>query len=380
MLPDKYRWVCAEFEPEGEPPLLLAIAKELRADGNPDGAATVIDRAYGLDPNAEEIRRLRAELLNQLSVIEHGIHFRYVPAGVFLMGSWYGEPDERPVHPVWLSAYWMSETPVSWAAYCRLLGWESPPAGIPAECRTPSTTGFDRRQFGLHNLNKIRLQYCEDHTTRARDWHSHIPAPATAEPGDNQRPFRAPQRSDPAAPWTYENKPIVAVSWQEAEELATHLSTPGVRYSLPTEAQWEKAARGGLIGARYATGDRRPDSGCCDCDRFYELSIQPMTSFSANGYGLYAVNGCVWEWTSDWYDRDGYQRTSNTDPSGPATGEEKVLRGGSWSDCPEVVTVSFRMSMGSRGWRDGGFGGPASPNIGFRLCRRVSDAKDASPA
>jgi formylglycine-generating enzyme required for sulfatase activity len=93
-----------------------------------------------------------------------------------------------------------------------------------------------------------------------------------------------------------------------------------------------------------------------------------MTSFAPNGYGLYAVNGCVWEWTSDWYDRGYYGDAPDNDPTGPAEGREKVLRGGSWADCAEALTVTFRMSRASASWRDGTWGQARAPNIGFRLC------------
>ena len=73
----------------------------------------------------------------------------------------------------------------------------------------------------------------------------------------------------------------------------------------------------------------------------------------------------------DWYDSDYYRAAPDHDPPGPSEGEQKVLRGGSWSDCAEVVTVTFRMSRHSRNWRQDsdGFGGHMTPNIGFRLCR-----------
>jgi formylglycine-generating enzyme required for sulfatase activity len=272
---------------------------------------------------------------------------------------------------VLLSPYWVTETPLSWAAYCRLMGWETPPVGHPAEHLEQGGDRNDGR-FYLHEANKIRLQYCEDHTTRARGWHFHYP-PAGDAGGQAGDPYRQPPpRTDPQAPWEYEAKPMVAVAWQEARELADRLSAGAVRYSLPTEAQWEKAARGGLIGARHAWGDENPAPDRCDFDRFGEFSILPVKTFPPNGYGLYAVNGCVWEWTRDWYDAEYYRHSPDTDPEGPATGEEKVLRGGSWADCRDVVTVSFRTSRRSRGWREREWGDQLAPNLGFRLCRTVA--------
>src|SRR5262245_1092085 len=127
MLPEKYQWIEAQFEPEGDPWLLLTLGRELEEEGNVEGAATVYDRAYGLDPDNEEVRVARARVLAALAVVEHGLKFRYIPGGPFLMGSNEGELDERPWHPVWLSPFWLSETQVSWGAYCRLMGWPPPP-------------------------------------------------------------------------------------------------------------------------------------------------------------------------------------------------------------------------------------------------------------
>jgi formylglycine-generating enzyme required for sulfatase activity len=379
MLPEKYRWIEAEFEPEGDPVLLLAVARELLAGGNREGAATVLDRAYGLDPSSAVIRDERARLLNDLAVVEHGILFRYVPGGVFLMGSWYGERDERPVHPVWLSPYWMAETPVSWSTYCRLMGYEMPPAGAPPASEQAVGTAAEERLFALYGQNRIRLQFCEDQTTHAVDWHSHSPALVQQGTGTQPSPFHPAPRADPGAPWVYETKPMVAVGWENAEEMAARLSGAGVRYGLPTEAQWEKAARGGLIGARYANGDRRPSPDECDCQHFNELSIRPMKAFAPNGYGLYAVNGGVWEWCRDWYDSEWYAESPRTDPEGPRKGKEKVLRGGSWADCAEVATVSFRMSCKVLASRNRSWVGSMTPNFGSRLCR-TEVPRDDSPA
>ena len=371
MLPEELQWIERDVELRVDPRGLFAIARGLEDAGNLEGAATAYDRVYGLDPTNAGVEEARSRVLNQLALVEHGVCFRYIPAGVFLMGSDASEPDEGPRHPVRLSAYWLSETTLSWATYCRLMDWEPPPVGQPRN-HEPSAETFDRAGFHLYQAIKIRLQYCEDHTTRARDWHSHAPGQLWNTAGKTktaQELFGSPPRDEPDAPWEYEKKPMVAIAWQEIEELSVRLSSARLRYSLPTEAQWEKGARGGLVGARYAWGDEPPTHENCDFDRFCEFSIRPPRMLPPNGYGLYGVNGGVWEWTRDWYDRDYYSNSAENNPEGPATGDEKTLRGGSWADCADAVTVSYRMSRGSKSWKEKEWGSNLSPNIGFRLCR-----------
>jgi formylglycine-generating enzyme required for sulfatase activity len=346
MLPERLHWIIEAFEPEGDPWLLLQIGRELEAEGNLEGAAAVYDRAYGLEPTAEKIRQARAALLDRLAVREHGLVFRYVPGGPFLMGNPDGEEDEKPWHPVWLSPYWLSETPISWADFCRLMAWMVPPHGGP---QGAWPTGVN---YLLMHENQLRSYFCK-----------HCDASSLQE---RRRLWSARRPGD-----RYDTKPMVAIGWQGAEELAQQMSKGQVLYTLPTEAQWEKAARGGLIGARHAWGNDPPTADNCDFNHFYAYEIRPSKTFASNGYGLYAMNGGVWEWTADWYDHDYYRHTADHDPRGPDSGEEKVLRGGSWADCADVVTVSFRMSRHSSHWRADRMGGHYTPTLGFRLCREV---------
>jgi formylglycine-generating enzyme required for sulfatase activity len=370
MLPESYRWIVEQFEPEGDPWQLFGIAGDLERGGNLEGAASVYDRAFGIDPSLDRIREARARLLDRLAVVEHGLYFRYVPAGPFLMGSRDGDPDEQPLHPVWLDAFWLAEVPTSWADHCRLMGWQAPPVGVPHEpAEGEESEDEDEGLISwIYERNKTLLQYCEDHTLSAVGWHEHEPP----EAGDEEANPDRPPRSDPAAPWTYQAKPMVSVSWHEAVDVAGRLSTSAVHYALPSEAQWEKAASGGLIGPRYPWGDEPPTPERCDFGHYGEPALKQSRSLPPGGYGLYGMSGGVWEWTRDWYDRDAYREATDHEPQGPAKGEEKVLRGGSWADCAEAVTVSFRSSqpigervLGARGWRT------ICPMIGYRLCRKV---------
>lgn len=330
-------------------------------------AASAIDEAYGRDPLDPTLAAQRRELLDGLAVEEHGIRFRYIPAGTFLMGSEHGDPDERPVHPVTLDEFWLAETTMSWSLFCELSGWEPPPAGRPREAPPHDGPGLNPI-FHLHQEDKIRLQYCEDSTLEAYDWHAHVP--------DAPPMFGRPPRTDPGQPRRYAGKPMVAVSWQEAERLGEQLSTSDIRYSLPTEAQWEKAARGGLVGRRYPWGDEPPTPELCDIGRIGEFSIRPVRQLPPNGYGLFGMAGSVWEWTSDWYDSQYYAGSPAENPTGPDRGEQRVLRGGSWADCAAAATVSFRMSRGSRSWTEGAWGHHVTPTIGFRVCRRERPSHD----
>jgi formylglycine-generating enzyme required for sulfatase activity len=376
----EYDWLLAAYGRGGDAQSLLRLGQKLESDGQLDLAAAAYDRAFGLSPGSEPINAARHALLDRLAIVAHGITFRYIPAGTFVMGSDTGEPDEGPAHPVRLDKFWLSDSPVSWAAYCDLTGWQPPPYAAPTDDGTGiegdgESTG--RSGFFLREENKIRMQYCEDATTGATDWHAHAPEHQWHDsdgPISSRILFGSPAREDPRRPWRYDRKPMVSVSWLEAEEMCAKMRSDAVRYQLPTEAQWEKAARGGLIGCAYPWGNDPPADDRCDFNRFDQFSILPMRRFARNGYGLYAMSGCVWEWTSDWYDAKYYSESQGTDPVGPAKGGERVLRGGSWADCAEAVTVSFRMSRKAGSWRAGDWGGHFTPNVGFRLCRVVPNS------
>jgi formylglycine-generating enzyme required for sulfatase activity len=320
-------------------PLLAGLGRKLERSDDLREAATCYDAAFGLDPSDSGLTDARASLLDRLAVTEHGLAFRYVPAGTFAMGSETGDPDEQPIHTVELGEYWLSDVPISWTDFCALMSWEPPPSGFPVIAEAEAEGGGVHPHFHLAQGNKIRRQYCGPHTDH--------------NPSD------------------YAERPMVAVSWQSAEALGGELSTQTVRYRLPTEAEWEKGARGGLVGAVHPWGDGPPTHDACDFNHFGEFLLRPSRDLPPNGYGLRNMCGGVWEWTRDRYDALFYRESERRDPCSVATSDsdERVLRGGSWSDCAEVCTVSFRMARASRIWSDQAWGGHDTPNVGFRLFR-----------
>lgn len=146
--------------------------------------------------------------------------------------------------------------------------------------------------------------------------------------------------------------PVYNVSWHDAD---TYCRWEGKR--LPTEAEWERAARGGLEGQDYPNGDKIDAKQA----RFnIATGPGPVGAFPPNAFGLYDMAGNVSEWCADWFNRDYYKHAPAKDPSGPATGEYKVIRGGAWSDPPRRLTVFFRNWVRPE---------QRSPNIGFRCAR-----------
>ena len=150
--------------------------------------------------------------------------------------------------------------------------------------------------------------------------------------GAYKRFARATGHPMPLAPkfnkrWMNENMPSVNVSWNDATAFC---GWAGGR--LPTEAEWEYAARGGSTEARY---------GAIGEIAWYSQT-HDVAQKRANGFGLYDVLGNVWQWVNEWYDQNYYQSSPSQDPQGPASGQYRVLRGGSWSFDPRDARVSFR--------------------------------------
>jgi len=144
--------------------------------------------------------------------------------------------------------------------------------------------------------------------------------------------------------------PVEQVSWNDVQEFIEKLNTlTGKDYRLPTEAEWEYAARGGE-GYEY--------SGSNNVDRvawYGGRKTHPVGKKSANGYGLYDMSGNVLEWCSDWYASDYYESSPRRNPTGPRTGEYRVMRGGSWIHGAWNSRVAYRLKRSSSS-RSGGNG------------------------
>lgn len=159
-----------------------------------------------------------------------------------------------------------------------------------------------------------------------------------------------------------ERHPVTCVSWNDAQAFIRWLNRKtGRSYRLPTEAEWEYAARAGTKTARY--WGENPDQACQfanvadrtakksfpgwtthECDDGYVYTA-PVGSFRPNAFGLYDMLGNVWEWCEDWFDKDYYKNSPVQNPTGPSSSAYRVLRGGSWDYGPRYVRAAYRLNL-----------------------------------
>jgi len=215
----------------------------------------------------------------------------YVPAGEFEMGSAEGSDDEQPVHTVALDALWIDQTEVTNAQFATFLNDRG-----------------NREESGETWLD-LDDESC-----------------LIEQVGGEFRPKIG-----------YADHPVMEVSWYGA---AAYCEWAGAR--LPTEAEWEYAARG-PEGYTYPWGTRDP---ACDLAQYNDCSGRtvPVGSLPDGASWCNALDmaGNVWEWVADWYDGDYYQRSPSQNPLGPEEGDERVLRGGTWSFDPVSVRSAGR--------------------------------------
>jgi formylglycine-generating enzyme required for sulfatase activity len=182
-----------------------------------------------------------------------------------------------------------------------------------------------------------------------------------------------------STPWKlYDNQPVVFVSWNDAKAFCRWLSRKEKRtYRLPTEAEWERACRGGSVWARFTWGDRLPgDRDMNFGDGHPKLPeslttvndgfefVAPVGSFPPNGYGLYDMDGNVMEWVEDEYDRNFFENSPLEDPKSSGGGGGRVNKGGNFLSSPADARCAFR-----------GFSGPEMSffNLGFRVVLEEDD-------
>src|SRR5215472_3202002 len=210
-----------------------------------------------------------------------------IPSGYFLMGSDRGQDEEKPVHRVWVDAFEMAVLQVRNRDYRVFL--ESSGLRVPKHWNDP-------------DLN-------------------------------------------------HPDQPVVAVSWFDAVKYCEWLSTgSGRRYRLPTEAEWERAARGGREGLVYPWGDEPPSEWPDYVTRWGgevrgPLLVGPGGGSTTNPYGVYNISENVHEWCADWFGRDYYAQSPEGNPRGPETGDRRASRGGSWRHQIKVSRCSARSSI-----------------------------------
>ena len=204
-----------------------------------------------------------------------------IPAGSFLMGSSEGQDNEGPIHRIWIDAFQLAAHQVTNEDYSRFL----------------QASGK-------------------------------VPPPFWRDPN-----------------FAHPKQPVVAVSWQEASAYCAWLTeATGHPYRLPTEAEWERAARGGVEGARFPWGDAPPELLPNYAQR-WQTGPEPVGQSDPNPYGLFDICANVHEWCSDWYAPDYYAISPDRNPQGPAAGTRRASRGGSWRHHIKVSRCAARSSI-----------------------------------
>jgi formylglycine-generating enzyme required for sulfatase activity len=221
-----------------------------------------------------------------------------IPAGWFWMGSDHSYLWESPRHRVWVDEFEMARTQVTRGEYARFL----------VDAGYPEPTGWGEPELAGDDL------------------------------------------------------PVVGVSWFAAVAYCEWLSKKeGRQYRLPTEAEWEKACRGGIDGAEYAWGNEPPAS--IEYFGGEWKGPKPVGQWRANGYGLFGIGYNVHEWCSDWYAEDYYAVSPERNPTGPESGTRRVSRGGSWRHQIKASRAAHRSSLPPS---------YAYTDYGFRICRETN--------
>lgn len=257
----------------------------------------------------------------------------------------YPADGERPVHDVCLDPFWVDATVVTNAAFATFV----------------KATGHvtEAEAFGSSAVFHLAVAAPRSDilgTASGVPWWINVRGAC----------WRCPEGGDSSIA-DRQNHPVVHVSWYDA---VTYCAWAGKR--LPSEAEWEYAARGGLESKRFAWGEELIPAGRWRCNiwqgQFPELNTlddgylttAPVKSYGPNGFGLWNTTGNVWEWCADWFSPSYYQESPPANPEGPASGEHRVMRGGSYL-CHDSYCHRYRVGARSSNSPDS-----FSANLGFR--------------
>ncbi|MFN8348808.1 MAG: SUMF1/EgtB/PvdO family nonheme iron enzyme [Spirosomataceae bacterium] len=251
----------------------------------------------------------------------------YVRGGSFDMGSTEGEADEKPVHTVTVSSFSMAKYETTVAEFAEFVAETNYRTDAEKEGNSKLWNSMTNKVYdstGIHwrhGADGVRLLVANYH------------------------------------------HPVVHVSHNDAVAYCAWLSKKtGRTYRLPTEAEWEYAAGNGLKHSKYSWGDSETAGVTGNvADQSYKSAFDgkfnynsftgytdgyaytaPVGKFKTNEFGLYDMTGNVFEWCADWYGADYYANSSSSNPTGPATGASRVLRGGSWTGTPAFSRVAYR--------------------------------------
>ena len=290
----------------------------------------------------------------------------WIPGGKFTMGANDGQTDEKPLHDVRVDGFWMDKTEVTNEQFAKFVEEthyvtvaERQPdpkqfPGVPPEQLKPGSITF---------TPPAHVETLDDHM----QWWSYIPGASWRHP-------EGPQSNIDGR----EKHPVVHVCWDDAMAYA---KWAGKR--LPTEAEWEYAARGGLDHNAFVWGREKVPGGRWMANIWQGTfpnentgedgfkGTAPVASFPPNGYGLYDMAGNVWEWCADWYLPDYYAKSPRKNPPGPDTSFDpnepgvmkRVTRGGSFM-CSDMYCKGYRPSARMKTSPDTGLA-----NTGFRCAK-----------
>lgn len=279
-----------------------------------------------------------------------------LPGKTFLMGTEDGagfpNDGEGPVREVTLDSFWIDRYPVTNETFGKFI----------------AATGYvtEAERFGwsfvfwLHLPAKRRNQLVED-TVLGAPWWAKVHGAKWDAPEGPHSDLRKRQ-----------NYPVVHVSWCDAQAFCAWS-----RQRLPTEAEWEYAARGAMVQKLYPWGDKLRVGGEHRCNIWQGefpnrdtaddgyAGTCPVDAFPPNGYGLYSVVGNAWEWCADWWSPDFHVTANRTNPQGPHVGSARVMKGGSFL-CHKSYCNRYRVAARTSNTPDS-----STANIGFRCAKSV---------